>query len=187
MGEAANKIQQRINKGKILFEGNIITKQELNESERNYRRWNDYNKELLKRLFNTSAESDIYAYESGVYIGSSGYDSYTILLDEISDHKKNIKEKIHRLESLCDKLDLIPLALHLDSNTPSPANKKPDSSKVFVVHGHDYISKSDLEMFLIKIGLEPIVLHRQADEGQTIIEKFEKHSDVGYARVFTKG
>ena len=30
-------------------------------------------------------------------------------------------------------------------------------------------------------GLEPVVLHRQADEGLTIIEKFEKHSDVGYA------
>jgi len=28
--------------------------------------------------------------------------------------------------------------------------------------------------------LEPIVLHRQPDEGKTIIEKFEKHEDVGY-------
>ena len=29
--------------------------------------------------------------------------------------------------------------------------------------------------------MEPIILHRQADEGLTIIEKFEKHSDVSYA------
>lgn len=40
---------------------------------------------------------------------------------------------------------------------------------------------SSLEAFLHEIGLEPIVLHRQADEGLTIIEKFEKHADVGYA------
>jgi predicted nucleotide-binding protein len=55
------------------------------------------------------------------------------------------------------------------------------SNKVFVVHGHDEVSKTSLEIFLKEIGLEPVVLHRQADEGQTIIEKFEKHSDVGYA------
>lgn len=55
------------------------------------------------------------------------------------------------------------------------------SNKVFVVHGHDEISKTNLEIFLKEIGLDPVVLHRQADEGQTIIEKFEKHSDVGYA------
>jgi predicted nucleotide-binding protein len=47
-------------------------------------------------------------------------------------------------------------------------------------HGRDEIAKTSLEVFLHEIGLEPIVLHRQADEGMTIIEKFEKHSDVGY-------
>lgn len=55
------------------------------------------------------------------------------------------------------------------------------SNKVFVVHGHDDTAKSELEIFLTEIGLDPIVLHRQADEGQTIIEKFEKHADVSYA------
>ena len=55
------------------------------------------------------------------------------------------------------------------------------SNKVFIVHGHDEKAKQELEIFLAELGLEPIVLHRQADEGQTVIEKFEKHSDVGYA------
>jgi predicted nucleotide-binding protein len=55
------------------------------------------------------------------------------------------------------------------------------SNKVFVVHGHDDVAKSALEILLSEIGLEPIVLHRQADQGQTIIEKLEKHADVGYA------
>ena len=60
----------------------------------------------------------------------------------------------------------------------APANF---SNKVFIVHGHDEVAKTSLEVFLQEIGLDPVVLHRQADEGQTIIEKFEKHSDVGYA------
>jgi predicted nucleotide-binding protein len=57
------------------------------------------------------------------------------------------------------------------------------SNRVFVVHGHDERTKTELEMLLIELGLEPIVLHRQPDEGKTVIEKFEKYSDVGYAFV----
>lgn len=57
------------------------------------------------------------------------------------------------------------------------------TNKVFIVHGHNQEAKNELELFLREIGLEPIVLHRQPDEGKTIIEKFEKHSDVGYAFV----
>lgn len=59
--------------------------------------------------------------------------------------------------------------------------KGPLGNKIFVVHGHDDSAKTALEVFLTEIGLEPIVLHRQPDEGKTLIEKFEKHSDVGYA------
>lgn len=55
------------------------------------------------------------------------------------------------------------------------------SNKIFIVHGHDHALKTEVENFLRDIGLEPIVLHKIPDEGQTIIEKFEKHSDVGYA------
>jgi len=55
------------------------------------------------------------------------------------------------------------------------------SNKVFVVHGHDSELKSDVERFIHEIGLEPVVLHRQADAGNTVIEKFEENSDVGYA------
>jgi predicted nucleotide-binding protein len=55
------------------------------------------------------------------------------------------------------------------------------SNKVFVVHGHDQSLKTDVERFLHEVGLTPVVLHREADEGATIIEKFEKYSDVGFA------
>jgi len=58
---------------------------------------------------------------------------------------------------------------------------EPTGSQIFVVHGHDDMLKYELELFLKEIGLDPIVLHRQSDEGQTIIEKFEKHSNVSYA------
>ena len=57
------------------------------------------------------------------------------------------------------------------------------SNRVFVVHGHNNETKTELELFLTNIGLEPIVLHRQPDQGRTIIEKFEEYADVGFAFV----
>ena len=57
---------------------------------------------------------------------------------------------------------------------------KLNEKKVFIVHGHDHNLKIELEVFLSHIGLKPIVLHREADEGKTIIEKFETNSDVAY-------
>lgn len=57
------------------------------------------------------------------------------------------------------------------------------TGKVFVVHGHDNALKTELEVFLKGVGLDPVVLHRQPDEGATLLEKFEKHADVGYAFV----
>jgi predicted nucleotide-binding protein len=55
------------------------------------------------------------------------------------------------------------------------------SNRIFVVHGHDHGTKTELEVFITGLGLEPVVLHRQPDQGRTLIEKFEQHSDVGFA------
>lgn len=59
-------------------------------------------------------------------------------------------------------------------------SKRGSSNKVFIVHGHDHNLKAELEVFLLKLNLQPIVLHREVDQGQTIIEKFESNSDVAY-------
>jgi predicted nucleotide-binding protein len=55
------------------------------------------------------------------------------------------------------------------------------SKKIFIVHGHDSQAKSDLAQILKRLEFEPIILHEKANEGMTLIEKLEKHSDVGYA------
>jgi predicted nucleotide-binding protein len=61
--------------------------------------------------------------------------------------------------------------------------KKKDKKKVFIVHGHDGEAKVSVQLFLKQLGLEAIVLHKQANGGDTIIEKIEHHTDVGYAVV----
>lgn len=66
---------------------------------------------------------------------------------------------------------------------PIPLSTHADNKKVFVVHGQDNAIKSEMARFIEKLGLEPIILHEQASSSNTIIEKIEANSDIGYAVV----
>ena len=59
----------------------------------------------------------------------------------------------------------------------------PPSQKIFVVHGHDEGAREAVARFLERLGFEAIILHEQANQGRTIIEKIEVHGDVGFAVV----
>lgn len=54
---------------------------------------------------------------------------------------------------------------------------------VFVVHGHDEGAREGVARFLERIGFEPIILHEQASQGRTVVEKVEAHGGVGFAVV----
>ncbi len=61
--------------------------------------------------------------------------------------------------------------------------KLPFSRKIFIVHGHDEGARETVARFLERIGLEAVILHEQANQGRTIIEKVVANSDVGFAIV----
>ena len=84
--------------------------------------------------------------------------------------------KNHIIGALQSAKELLDFKVEITSETSTL-----NSNKVFVVHGHDELLKNQTEIFLKELGLEAIILHRQADQGQTVIEKFEKNSDVAYA------
>jgi predicted nucleotide-binding protein len=54
-------------------------------------------------------------------------------------------------------------------------------NKVFIVHGHDHGMLNAVEAFVRKIGVEAVVLRDEANRGGTVIEKFERYSDVPFA------
>lgn len=58
-----------------------------------------------------------------------------------------------------------------------------NEKKIFIVHGHDNEMKLEVARFLDKLGLDPIILHEQASEGKTIIEKIEAHTNVRFGIV----
>ncbi|ENY73605.1 nucleic acid-binding protein [Aeromonas diversa CDC 2478-85] len=179
--EAKSKLQERIQKGLEIKRTQIASHDSLETTRNEYSKWNSFNTELLKRMFTTEELADEYSsWFGGVFIGMQD----PSLGEKVADLYKDIDGKVHRLDSIIERLELIPLNnSHVSSVATNAAsqNAPSKSKKVFVVHGRDDIAKTNLEVFLHEIGLDPVVLHRQADEGLTIIEKFEKHSDVGYA------
>ena len=58
-----------------------------------------------------------------------------------------------------------------------------DSKQVFVVHGRDHGTLAEGKQVLSQLGLEPVVLQDQPNQGRTIIEKFEDYAHVGFAVV----
>jgi hypothetical protein len=180
--DAKTKLEDRIRKGRELKQVQITSDSAFESAKNEYNKWNSFNVELLNRIFS----SDKFAKEYSRWGGGAVSISYTesSLGEEITDLYKDIDENLHRLDSIIERLELIPVSAvaapaQISEKTDAASQRR--SKKVFVVHGHDEVAKTNLEVFLNEIGLQPIVLHRQADEGLTVIEKFEKHSDVGYA------
>ncbi len=56
-----------------------------------------------------------------------------------------------------------------------------DNKKIFIVHGHDGKAREAVAQLIKKLDMEPIILHEQANQGDTVIEKFERNSNVGFA------
>ena len=66
------------------------------------------------------------------------------------------------------------------NSLPITRNKR----KVFIVHGRNNEVKQEVSRFISDLGLEPIILHEQANVGMTIIEKIERYTnDADFALV----
>lgn len=57
------------------------------------------------------------------------------------------------------------------------------TNKIFIVHGHDLLALREVERIIGLFGLEPVILNEKAHQGETLIEKLETHSEVGFAIV----
>ena len=80
-----------------------------------------------------------------------------------------------------EKLQMM-LATDNDMSVSNSIQDVNGSKGVFIVHGHDKEAKVTVANFLEKLGLKPIILHEQINEGETIIEKIETFTtSVRYA------
>lgn len=118
------------------------------------------------------------SYSLGVYTfdtPDSAFDeAYRGGLDSASSVLQSMLEEV---EEYWEEEGSVPSA-----DSPGPIVDVDDNrTDVFVVHGRDDAAKESVARFIERLGLHPIILHEQANEGRTIIEKFERHSSVGFA------
>jgi predicted nucleotide-binding protein len=152
---------------------------ELELCRQSYYKWNDYNAELLRQLFTNDEPREDYTRFTGMVVAGGRPD----FEEELRDLQNDIKLKIHRLESLVERLELIPLTDEIVRRVEHRPPVAAVSQRVFVVHGHDDASRELVARFITKLGFEPVILHEQPNQGRTLIEKLEGHSDVGFAVV----
>jgi predicted nucleotide-binding protein len=206
-----NKIKEQIKKGTesfLTYNNNFdksIIYGILPALKEKYGNWEKYNRQLIKTYFSDNEILEEYINESEAefciseqYEKDKIYITENIYFDvgeeevEVSSKQQNevgldiafcdaqniknrVQLKIQKLHGLITLLDLSDGENNMDTLDVISNNK------VFIVHGHDESAKDKAELTLKNLGLTPIILHQQANEGKTIIEKFEKHSDVGFA------
>lgn len=172
--ETKEKIEEQISRAQILLDNNDI---ELVKKEAG--KWTSYTSLLLKGLFTTDEYVDEFQRYRGGAVIINRRQSYQ---ERLSNAKKPILNRITKLESFVERLELLEI---LDSEASSElvTNSAIDSTSVFIVHGHDEAVKQEVARFLEKVGLTAIILHEQASGSRTIIEKIEDYSNVGYGVV----
>ena len=177
--EAELKLRERVNKGKEIIEVPIHSENDFDKVTGKYHTWNDFNKELLKRLFSNDELAKEY---SDIFISIRKPKSFQQV---ISNFYKKIEKNICKIESIIERLEMFlpPKTIEQQKLNGNNSKQKVDKKKVFIVHGHDDLAKLEVARFLEKLDLEPIILHEQASKSKTIIEKIEEYSDVGFGVV----
>ncbi|ACF12378.1 nucleotide-binding protein containing TIR -like protein domain-like protein [Chlorobaculum parvum NCIB 8327] len=98
--------------------------------------------------------------------------------------QKELTSAVRQLKTLKELFEeRIADAEALPENPTAQSLSPINTGKVFIVHGHDHGVKETVARFIEKLGLEPIILHEQPNEGKTVIEKIERHATADFAVV----
>jgi predicted nucleotide-binding protein len=90
--------------------------------------------------------------------------------------------------SFCENCgEPFPWKVKADAQEETTMPTSPASNKVFIIHGHADDMKEAVARTVGDLGLNPIILHEQPNQGRTIIEKFEDYANVGFAVALLSG
>jgi predicted nucleotide-binding protein len=173
------KLEDRIVKGREIRNQSVRTETELEAAEANRSRWSKYNTELLNRLFDSSSLAEEYDEVYPAFLSGAPRS----IAQKMNDFREDMDESINRLQSILERLDLIPEAAAIATTELTTNKALAHGRDVFVVHGHDDAAKSLVARYLQKLGLNPVILHEQPNKGRTLMEKLEQYSATAFAVV----
>lgn len=100
-------------------------------------------------------------------------------VDEIVDSVEEMKSVVDLNENI--KTEIVPNTVQVvnPQNKIQTVNRL--NEKIFIVHGHNEAMIQATARFIEKLNLKAVILSEQVNQGNTLIEKFEDNSEVGYA------
>jgi predicted nucleotide-binding protein len=147
-----------------------------------YKMWDDFNRELYLSSFEAPNNTYFHDYEAQIW-------NHFFAHDIIADYKKQIQRQITQMQSDISRVALIECSVAEPKQSKTGiSEKKPLSKDIFIVHGHSEEMKQTVARVVTKLGLNPIILHEQANEGRTIIDKFEFNAEnIQFAIILLSG
>lgn len=167
--EAQSRIEEQIKKSDGIKALKIGSEADLKAARQEYYKWHDFNRDLLRRLFDTEEVSDAYSSWIGIAIGGRP----TPLHQQIRDHLNDVDEKIHRLESVKEKLSLYdePKQVAPEKAVASLAAPVPKPRRIFISHGRSDLWRQVQAYIEKDIKIPTLELAQEANRGRTVLQK----------------
>jgi predicted nucleotide-binding protein len=177
--DASLRLDDRIAKGRDLKKTDVTNAGEYEALKSEKVKWSEYNHELLMRMFTTDGAARDYSFFGfGTGVMNASWQT------RVEELRRDIDLSIQRLESIQERLELMPLSDSLKSVAATPRQTANDSKQVFLVHGRNEGAREKVARFVRRLlGAEPIILHEQPSQGRSLIEKLEQYGNVGFAIV----
>ena len=145
-------------------------------SDLDYDHWKMVTRNYLERAFgvDTTNVRDVINY------GAAQITTASTTAEEFERRRAGrLRGQVSRIEAL---IELLNTDVQLESGGIVSPTTSAAGHNVFLIHGHDAGTMSTVARFVEGLGLDVTILHEQANEGRTIIEKFEHYAaDVGFA------
>jgi len=119
------------------------------------------------------------SHEAKYFDSISYFSPYT---ENEQENKINFQDGL-KTAILCLKGYILNETNSIEENEQKAATEMEINNNIFIVHGRNNDIKAQVANFLLKLKINPIILHEQMNKGQTIIEKFEGCSNVQAAIV----
>jgi hypothetical protein len=163
-------LRGQIEKGKALLSARPLQSNE-------YSSWELLTRNFLAKAFGTNSPNVSTVTDVGKY------GAFPMGADESwwEDHRaESLATQVRKLEGL---VELLETELQLQGGITPRASAGVLGHRIFLVHGHDEAVLHEVARFLERLKQDVIILREQANQGRTIVEKFETYADVGFAVV----
>ena len=159
----------------------ILALRELTCESREFQKWQRNTRVAIENIYGSSSQTqefvNIEYWSTGVRFSQSNE------ARNQTAYSRGLDEATAILESMFSEVDEYWEEDGQEMETPvaSATLEQTNTNQIFLIHGRDHGTRETVARFLENLGLEPVILQEQPDQGRTIIEKFEQYAQANFA------